>query len=125
MGFSGQEYWSGLPFPSPSLENEQTPSPKTDVITRNPSHDSAAFVRVSRLLYDEGTGEAPGIMQKYVSAAPKPGEKVWDLETRRLTSYPKFTGYETLKMLFDFSGPCFSICKMGVTLSHRVALRIK
>ena len=63
-------------------------------------------------------------MQKYVSAAPKPGEKVWDLETRLLASYPKFIGYETLKM-FDFSGPCFSIYKMGVTLSHRVALRIK
>ena len=125
MGFSRQEYWSGLPFPSSSLENEQTPSPKTDVITRNPSHDSTTFVRVSRLLNRGGTGETPGIMQRYVSAAPKPGEKVWDLETRCLTSYPKFTGCETLKMLFDFSGPCFSIYKMGVILSHKVALRIK
>ena len=23
LGFSGQEYWSGLPFPSPMLESEK------------------------------------------------------------------------------------------------------
>ena len=41
-----------------NLENNQTPSPKPDVVTRSPSHGSATF-EVSRLFYDGATGETP------------------------------------------------------------------
>lgn len=41
-----------------NLENDQTPSPKPDVVTRSPGRGPATF-KVSRLLYDGATGETP------------------------------------------------------------------
>ena len=129
MGFSRQEYWSGLPFPSPedlpdpgieprspTLQADALPSEPPGNIMRNPGLEAQAGIKIagrniSNLRYADDTTlmaeseELKSLLMKVKEESEKVGLKLNIQKTKIMTSGP-ITSWqidgETVETVTDF-----------------------